>query len=1234
MQSNIIDKFKEICEKNPKQIAVAYKQKKITYEELDILSNQLGIYLTEQYNNKSGNILPIVMDRSVEMIIAIFGILKSGAAYLPIDSKSSVNRNKAIIKECGAKFILTGNSFSGVESTVSLEEMVTTQHILTIENALNDFSADDIPVSFPSIIENQLAYVLYTSGSTGKPKGAMVSHQSVTHLADSLNNEIYSKYKIKQNLALIAPFVFDVSVQQIFGALLNGHSLYIAPEEVRLDASLLYNFYKKNKIDISDGTPTHLKMLTHSSSTLLNKIAVKHFLIGGESLIPEVLENFFERFSESSPQITNVYGVTECCVDSIGYLVDINEVRILGFVPVGLPLGMTTILLLNCENGKYSSKDEEGEICIKGPGVGLGYLNRNDLTEKVFIDDPSGSGQTIYRTGDMARILPDGKIQFLGRADRQVNLRGFRIELGEIESAAMKFQISDNNNLKEDSQRCGNCILDEKHTGVKILDGICNVCHDFELYKTYSSDFFDNIEAFSKLMNKANNSKSDYDCLLLYSGGKDSSYVLYRLVQMGYKVLSFTFDNGYISEGALDNIKRVTDALGVEQITIQLDKFDKVFKESLKAESTVCEGCFRGLTALSTRLAIDNNINAIITGLSRGQIFDTKLISLYKAGIFDPEEINERLLAHRKIYHNRKDIISELLNISFEDQELDNINFVDFFRYENVSNEKILSYLERKKSLGWEAPKDTGMCSTNCKINDVGVYVHQLEKGCHNYSSPLSWDIRLGVISREEALFSIDEELDMENISKILSNLDYTPKPVNSKGIKDVAVILRSDRPEPYLCGYYEANEEIDQVEFLKHFEKELPGYMIPGHFIHLDKMPLTQNGKTDYQKLPAPDFSQKKDSSLNSNENISNTEFKLLDLWKELLEHSDFRIYCNFFDVGGDSFTATVLVSQIENIFDVKLSITTIIQNPTIHEIAAYLNNNDLDNHDHGQLLLIRPGSSENLNLVFIHDVWGGGDSYLNLGSSINKEYNIWVLSASNDTYLDESISIQELAGIYVSEIKNKIQFSELSLGGWSLGGILAFEIALQLEQENLHVDSLTILDSPYPDLHYWKKIYTETIKSYQKLCYEVTKENQNKCNIENISCNFSLNNILSLLRKSSCDVNQLKENAPGEILNALPDDLNISKEAFLSNLEKVIPQLKRLSEYVPDTQLNSPFIIYKALYSHVSNRSLWSNLSNGMSHVHELLYDHKSIMSEEASHLISQTLNQFITEFQYDAV
>jgi hypothetical protein len=325
--------------------------------------------------------------------------------------------------------------------------------------------------------------------------------------------------------------------------------------------------------------------------------------------------------------------------------------------------------------------------------------------------------------------------------------------------------------------RCQRCGISSLTEGIEIdADGACGECRRYERDAREIARYFKTPADLAALFARNGaRRRGELDCMLLYSGGKDSTYVLYQLLDMGLKVLAFTFDNGFISRQAIENIRAITAECNVESIIAGHDSMKEVFRESLARFSTVCKGCFKALLDLSLLLADERGINLIVTGLSRGQIIEERLKRFLDEGIFDPEVIERRLEQGREAYHVLERF-SGLGGSQFHDGTVfDRVKLIDFFRYSNATKSDIYATL-RARSQRWVQPADTGFCSSNCMINDVGIAVHQQERGYSNYEIPTAWEVRLGHLGRDEAVQELAGVSDLGRVEKILGYLDYRPQ--------------------------------------------------------------------------------------------------------------------------------------------------------------------------------------------------------------------------------------------------------------------------------------------------------------------------------------------------------------------------------------------------------------------------------------------------------------------------
>ncbi|MCP5050709.1 MAG: amino acid adenylation domain-containing protein, partial [bacterium] len=406
--------FLEQADQAPDRVALVEEGSvAVTYNQLKQRSLQIARHLMEKGVGPD-TVAAIMVDRSIETIAGIFGILNAGGAYLPIDPGYPEERIDYLLKDSNAVFCIPDGWETGKDNNQ-----------LLMKN------------SAPSAVKSKssnLAYIIYTSGSTGSPRGVAVEHSGIVNIIMGLNQAVYLNYAAPLRTVLLAPFVFDASVLHLFGPLLTGHSLYIIPEEIRTDGIALLDFTQRHRPDIFEGSPTHLAMMSEAMTIRPPLHHFRHIIVGGEQLTRDVVERFRALLGNNTPAISNMYGPTECSVAATAYTIPAGASRIDAgnAVPIGSPMPNYRCYILDRHN-KTQPIGVTGELCITGAGVARGYLNNPERTKEKF-ELRTSNFELFYRTGDLARWLPDGNIEFSGRIDHQVKIRGYRIELGEIES--------------------------------------------------------------------------------------------------------------------------------------------------------------------------------------------------------------------------------------------------------------------------------------------------------------------------------------------------------------------------------------------------------------------------------------------------------------------------------------------------------------------------------------------------------------------------------------------------------------------------------------------------------------------------------------------------------------------------------------------------------------------------------------------------------------------------------
>ncbi len=413
-KKTVIDLFYEQVAKTPDTIALCDQEQQLTYLQLNELSNNLASYLKSE-GIKEGDIIGLLADHSAEIIVAILGILKAGAAYLPLDIKYPSSRINYMLKDASIEYLLTNIDIS---DDIAFDGKVINlnNRIIYSENLLDK-------INKPS--QDDIAYIIYTSGSTGYPKGAIIDHKGLA------NYIIWASKMYVRNrevFPLYSSFSFDLTVTSIFTPLVSGGQIEIYRDDQ--EEYVLYRIIKENKCSIIKLTPSHLNLMKDMDCT---ESSVTRLIVGGEILKTKLARQIYDNFS-GNIEIYNEYGPTEAVVGCMIYKYNPN-IDTEGAVPIGKPIDNTNIYILD-KNYNPMPIGKSGEICISGDGVCRGYLNKPDLTAEKFVKSPFDN-KVMYKTGDMGKFITPDCIDYIGRIDKQVKIRGHRIELHEIEQCLL-----------------------------------------------------------------------------------------------------------------------------------------------------------------------------------------------------------------------------------------------------------------------------------------------------------------------------------------------------------------------------------------------------------------------------------------------------------------------------------------------------------------------------------------------------------------------------------------------------------------------------------------------------------------------------------------------------------------------------------------------------------------------------------------------------------------------------
>lgn len=860
------------------RVAVVYDEKKLTFNKLNETSDRFYQLLLE-HNIGRGEVVGIYQERSIEYVASLLALIKAGAVYLPLSTNMPLERIKFIIGDSGCKKTLTSSKFLDKINEVSQPICID-----TLPSAISHKQSVTLNSADSSL------YMIYTSGSTGTPKGSIVSHKNVINLVFGLNKELFSKYENSLSVALVSPFDFDASVQNMFTSLLFGHTLNIVPESVRKDGERLGEFYNNNKIQISDGTPTHLRLLLESSHTpLINNI---HFLIAGETLSKSLVSEFYRQCGVSV-RITNLYGPTETCVDSTFFHVQISDISKYKTLPIGKALPNEAVYILD-HKGEVQPYLVPGEICIAGHGVTKGYHNRPDLTKTKFVDSPFKRGEKLYRTGDLGRLLTCGNIEFLGRIDNQIKLNGFRIELEEIEEVIKAHSWVKNVIVYVDGKE-ENKLLKAK------IEPKNQISHQLfyldKIEKEKLSDFIHTLPNGLKFLNKNH---------------KETRVVFKEVFE------NKTYLNNGIEIKDGDTIIDVGANAGMFSLQIGLH-FPKA---KIFAMEPIPE-TFRYLQ-LNAEL-YDLNIELFNQGAAdsnRTTTFGYYPLCTTISGQFPDKKCEKDVL---ECYYERLENCEE--NKENIDKVLDDVT-----QYESVECElvKLSTLIEDHKIEKIDLLKIDVEKSEIEVLNGIDELhwslIKQLVIEVHDNDSNLKWV--------ENFLLNKGYNVYIEEDSLVKNSKLYN---VYASKIGEVAQGIESQITDDYDQTQICQDVEIMIKSVAAFISKKLPSYMMPSTMEIISEVPVKSNGKVDRVKvIELQGLTADNKSSADSKQGKSLPE--ILKLVEELLGVKSVDVNSNFQSIGLHSLKLMKLAYMVKDIMGVKLTLQELFTHNTIVKLSLLI--------------------------------------------------------------------------------------------------------------------------------------------------------------------------------------------------------------------------------------------------------------------------------------------------------
>ena len=859
------------------QPALVFEQQRLTYGELEHRANQIARHL-RRLGAGPDVLIGLFVERSLDMVVGMLGILKAGAAYLPIDATNPHERTAFLLADSNVGLLLT-------QSSLLPKLPVTNAQVLCLDTfdwTCSDESAqDDVQVH-----SRNLAYVIYTSGSTGRPKGVCIEHRNIVNYALGAAQRL--QLEPGMNHATVSTVAADLGNTVIFTSLITGGCLHVISQERAENQTLLSDYFDREHIDVLKIVPSHLAALQTGRNP--EKVMPRRRLIlGGESSRAEWIEQL--RTLAPDCAIYNHYGPTETTVGVLTYRAGARLPNTQsGTLPLGRPLANSRVYLLDADRQPVPIGDQ-GELCIGGSGVARGYLNRPDLTTEKFVPDPFSTDPQarLYRTGDVARYLPDGNVEFCGRIDHQIKLHGYRVELGEIEAA-----LRDRHGVRD-----AVVVARDDDAGKQLLAYVVPTRADQPLWDCNSVCVLPDGSPVAHL----NRNETDY----IYN----EIFVLQAYLRHGIT----------IRDGAC--VLDVGANIGL--FTVFANRVARDLRMISFEPNPVAFACLQVNAA-----AWGTAVKCMPIGLSRdnnsAELTFFEGMSLLSG--FYADASTEREVVKNYVLNQQSEPLGDENMVTQLGELID-----DRLHSRTVSAQlRTLSSVIAKEDID-----QIDLLKINVEKSELDVLLG-LDAG--------DWPkIRQIVIEvdRRENLLPIGSLLEQHGFEYLVEQdpllrktelcYIYAIRPSAGHGR-----LVRQQHAQAHIRSLPAADQEILSPAVLRKSLKEsLPHYMVPSAYVLMGKLPLTSNGKIDRNSLPTP-TSEARQPSREFVSPRTETESALAAIWVDLLKVESVGINDDFFDLGGHSLMAIKIVSRIRDAFQVDLSLRNLFESPTVAGLAAII--------------------------------------------------------------------------------------------------------------------------------------------------------------------------------------------------------------------------------------------------------------------------------------------------------
>lgn len=887
--------FEQQAARTPHAVAVEGEGEQLTYTQLNERANKLARYLRAMGMNSEHRV-GICLERSLEMVVSVLAVLKSGASYVPLDPIYPPERLNWMIDDAAVGVLLTQRELAdGITEGRSLSKVY-------LDSQPEEIGKQSAANGDWEVNETALAYLIYTSGSTGKPKGVTISHQNVVRLFRS--TEHWFNFNGRDVWTLFHSYAFDFSVWEIWGALLHGGKLVLVPYWISRTPEEFYDLLVKHKVTVLNQTPSAFRQLVslEKAGTRSGNLSLRLVIFGGEALDIQSLRPWFERHGDQHPQLVNMYGITETTVHVSYRPLTAKDVQTPSGSMIGRPIPDLQVYLLD-KHLQPVPIGIPGEIYVGGAGVSLGYWNQASMTAERFIPSPFNPTSRLYKTGDLARYRPNGDIEYIGRTDQQVKIRGFRIELGEIESVLKQHPgiqeavVLSREVLTDDKRLTAYVVPDHRQANTvrqllrmkregRLTDKLLHELRNgmVVVHKNKSETDFMFQEIFEELTYFQNGITLDDGACIFDVGANIGLFTLFT---------SRVCKNATVY--AFEPIPPIFDVLraNVELYGLSV----KLFNHGISNEAkTVPFTYYPHVSAVS--------------GVYGDKFEQREVIRSFL--------INQERLSDSNAALPGKKLLDELLEERLTSErflcQLKTISGV--IRENSISRIDLLKLDVEKSELDVLAGIEPGDWA---KITQFVVEVHDDDNRVEKITA-LFKDHGYEVITKQDAMLA---DTGLYNI--------YAVQRSAQKNRSAAPIEIQDESSSTW-------NSESVLSDDVRNFlVSKLPDYMLPADYVLLEQLPLTANGKLDLQALPVPDVARAQAES-NFVAPRNKTEEILARIWSEVLAVEKVGVNENFFELGGHSLLATQALSRMHDLFHLDLHLRTLFESPTIEQLAAVI--------------------------------------------------------------------------------------------------------------------------------------------------------------------------------------------------------------------------------------------------------------------------------------------------------